>query len=410
MRRLIALVAIVSGLVGCNAASSDSPVASVAANGVNITGRIDMGGAGNMSASRITISCAGLSAHPDAQGNYVIQGAIPAGRVAARAAGALDTAYIIVGNDTLREVPVTSWSQVLPTNYVVQRNVSVNYPYADAGASAQVVFWSDADSIAHVVDLGNGTSDGQFSGYIYSVYDDAEYSANAKLYNLAARVKSGTKLQAYSYSVTAVTAKAGDMVYNKEQLWTARLLTTSGPARGDTLYRYTYIKDAGDLKLCRDSLLIRAARLFQEVQALAAGGEWRNGPTDVVSTSATVASVAAGQTLDYHMPLYPGALGYVSLTKTDSGIADTLEVKHYTDSVRVDFTCKIGTIATIKVGLTSDSVQATCTGSEQSAIVRRASKYAAASVRLYSSVEIQDVDLTMYTTRQAIYYRAILLK
>ena len=65
----------------------------------------------------------------------------------------MDTLYIVVNGDTLREVPITSWNQVLPPNYVVQRNVQVRVKSVNKENIVQAVWFGDRDSIAHVLDL-----------------------------------------------------------------------------------------------------------------------------------------------------------------------------------------------------------------------------------------------------------------
>lgn len=123
-----------------------------------------------------------------------------------------DTLYIVVGGDTLREVPITSWNQVLPPNYVVQRNVQVNVKSAFNSDTVQAVWFGDRDSIAHVLNLeNNATHVGSFSGYIYTVYNDTDFQHNAHLYNLFVRTRSSDSIRSYS-SILDVKARVGDLV------------------------------------------------------------------------------------------------------------------------------------------------------------------------------------------------------
>lgn len=155
---------------------------------------------------------------PDANGNFVINDTVYRSNISARQLASdniSDTVRIVIGKDTLREIPVNSWSNILPTNYIVQRNISATVATWFAGKTVEALWWSN-DSIAHVITLGQGTSSTTYSGYIYSVYDDSAYGVNAVLYNLLARIKSGDSLIAYT-SVSSVTARAGDMNYVANQ-------------------------------------------------------------------------------------------------------------------------------------------------------------------------------------------------
>jgi len=127
-------------------------------------------------------------------------------------AASTDTLYIVVGGDTLREVPITSWNQVLPQNYIVQRNVQVTVKAPYSSDTVQAVWFGDRDSIAHVLNLEhNSTHSGSFSGYIYTVYNDTDFQHNAHLYNLFVRTRSSDSIRSYS-SILDVKAHVGDLV------------------------------------------------------------------------------------------------------------------------------------------------------------------------------------------------------
>jgi hypothetical protein len=123
-----------------------------------------------------------------------------------------DTLYIVVNGDTLREVPITSWNQILPPNYIQQRNVQVNVKSAFYLNTAQVVWWNN-DSIAHVLNLQkNSTVSGSFSGYIYTVYNDSDFAKNAHLYNLFVRTRSNDSITSYT-GILDVKAQVGNLVF-----------------------------------------------------------------------------------------------------------------------------------------------------------------------------------------------------
>ena len=130
----------------------------------------------------------------------------------ARSASLTDTLYIVVQGDTLKEIPITSWNQILPTLYIVQRNVQMNVKSDYFSDTAQIVWWNN-DSIAHVLSLQqNSPNSGSFSGYIYTIYNDNEFANNAHLYNLFARTRSHDSITSYT-KVFDVKAKVGDLVF-----------------------------------------------------------------------------------------------------------------------------------------------------------------------------------------------------
>lgn len=219
MKTKIILIASALILSACDSNQVDPVSSSTSGKSITVSGRIDLSRSNGAS---IKIALRGHVATPDANGNYSIS--VPVTSALARKATdtntVLDTAKIIVGNDTLREVPLTSWTNILPTNYVVQRNVSVVVPSTYANSKVEAVWWNN-DSIAHVVTLGQGTTGQKYSGFVYTVYDDSMYSTNSHLYWLFARVKnSKDSVLAFTKGVTNVVAKVGDLSYDESQLAT----------------------------------------------------------------------------------------------------------------------------------------------------------------------------------------------
>ena len=229
---LLGLVGMLA-LVGCSTAPTDpsnNPNTNTPKNIkhiLDVGGRIDLSKAG---AVAVKVSVAGKSVTPDANGNYRILDTVfvsgAAGRVLA-SDSVDDTVRIIVAKDTIREIPINSWSSVLPTNYVVQRNIGAQVPPQWAGSKLEAVWWTN-DSIASVITLGQGTSTTKYSGYIYSVYDDSMYAASSHLYWLFVRAKN-TKDSLLAYTnTTDVNARVGDLSYDTTQFVVNKSYRTLG--------------------------------------------------------------------------------------------------------------------------------------------------------------------------------------
>lgn len=224
IKNRIALVAALFGVfdvAGCSNDSGSDPTqpSSGYDRVLKVSGRVDLT---NAKGAIVKIVVGNTIAVPDNEGRYEISvskaSASGAGRILADSV--IDTARIVIGDDTLREIPITTWSAVLPTNYIVQRNVGVEVAAKHAGSKLEAVWWSN-DSIANTVVLGQGTSSRKYSGYIYNVYDDAMFGSDAHLYWLFVRITNTSSLGfdsvvAYT-NVTDVTAKDGDQVWDSTQ-------------------------------------------------------------------------------------------------------------------------------------------------------------------------------------------------
>jgi hypothetical protein len=148
-----------------------------------------------------------------------------------------------VAGDTLVEVPVESWSAILPTNYIVQRNVGVVVPMKFAGNKVQAVFW-DNDSVAQVLNLGSGTASWKYSGFIYTAYNDSQFKENGKLYDLFVRVKRNDSVVAYT-EISEVTAKVGNLDFDSTQI---------SETVNHIRYLYTFVPNDSSLKNWNDTL------------------------------------------------------------------------------------------------------------------------------------------------------------
>jgi hypothetical protein len=99
-----------------------------------------------------------------------------------------DTLSIISNGTILREVPIDSWGFILPTNYVVQRDISAEDATNDSLIrSIEAVYFITGDSVAKVIPLGR--SNKFFSGFLYTFYDDSSFRKDIKIYNLFIRAK-----------------------------------------------------------------------------------------------------------------------------------------------------------------------------------------------------------------------------
>jgi hypothetical protein len=241
---VLAMAGIASiGLVGCDSESAADSVTGSSSNsaGFAITGRL--AGTGFKNAQ---VCLDGICVYPDATtGKYTLTGssAKASSRVAARstattAIAALDTAYIIVGNDTLKEIPITSWNSVIPEKYIVQRNVAVTVPTKYTKGDVQFVYW-DNDSIAHAVGVPK-TSGLKHSAYVYTYYDSTAFTNHDTVFSWFARIKLHDSVKTGT-AINKLTYDAGDIVVDSSDFQTN--VFTVGyykyiPA-GDTVNEYT---------------------------------------------------------------------------------------------------------------------------------------------------------------------------
>jgi len=245
---MLAMAGIASiSLVGCDSESSEAVTGSSSnssGTGFAITGRL--AGTGFKNAQ---VCLDGICVYPDATtGKYTVTGssakassrtAVVAARSAATtAAAALDTAYIIVGNDTLKEIPITSWNSVIPEKYIVQRNVAVTVPTRYTKGNVQFVYW-DNDSIAHAVGVPK-TSGLKHSAYVYTYYDSASFTNHDTVFSWFARIKVNDSVKTGT-AINKLTYDAGDVVVDSSDFSTAAFVTEYYKTipSGDTVSTYT---------------------------------------------------------------------------------------------------------------------------------------------------------------------------
>jgi len=131
--------------------------------------------------------------------------------------------YVIVSDsgrvDTLREVKITSWSDILPTSYVVQRNVDVTIPAKYDRNTVKVGYYNVKvnPSNYYSIELGR-YSKCKYSGFVYSAYDSASYAGNGYLYSaLVVISNSKDSVIAFSRDLDTVTAKVGNFSFDSTQ-------------------------------------------------------------------------------------------------------------------------------------------------------------------------------------------------
>jgi len=231
-KHILLALAAGAGLFGCDSATSSND-ASTVTTGFAIKGKL--AGTGFKSAQ---VCLDGTCVYPDATtGAYTLAGTTT--KAAARAASAaLDTAYIIVGNDTLKEIPITSWNTIIPEKYIVQRNVAVTVPTKYTKGDVQFVYW-DNDSIAHAVGVPK-TSGLKHSAYVYTYYDSASFTNHDTVFSWFARIKVNDSVKTGT-AINKLTYDAGDVVVDSSDFSTAAFVTEYYKTipSGDTVSTYT---------------------------------------------------------------------------------------------------------------------------------------------------------------------------
>lgn len=131
--------------------------------------------------------------------------------------------YVIVSDsgrvDTLREVKIINWNDILPTSYVVQRNVDVTIPAKYDRNIVKVGYYNVKvnPSNYYSIELGR-YSKCKYSGFVYSAYDSASYAGNGYLYSALAVINNDKdSVIAFSRDLDTVTAKVGNFSFDSTQ-------------------------------------------------------------------------------------------------------------------------------------------------------------------------------------------------
>lgn len=210
---LMAVAVIMGTLAGCDTSTNDIESSNSATAGV-LTGKL-LTGVGTSVSTAASVGAKvcmnGVCGNVSGDGSYSVNVGVAssvvkhAGRVTADTL--LGTAYIVIGNDTMKEIPVTSWN--LPTGYIVQRDFRAYTGQKFTGDSAQLVYWSN-DSIAYVVgvEIDDGNSTLQYTGSVYTYYDSAAYVNDSKIFSYFVRTYHNGVSLAYS-DIYSVKARSG---------------------------------------------------------------------------------------------------------------------------------------------------------------------------------------------------------
>lgn len=100
-----------------------------------------------------------------------------------------DTVNVYKNSRVLYEIPVTSWKEILPEKYIVQRNISGKIVYNGYNNELKVieaVYWN-TDSIALVIPLEISNNKLSYSGFVYQAYNDSSFQFAMKVNNMFIR-------------------------------------------------------------------------------------------------------------------------------------------------------------------------------------------------------------------------------
>lgn len=100
-----------------------------------------------------------------------------------------DTVVVYKNSRILYEIPVTSWKEILPEKYIVQRNISGKIVYNGYNNELKVieaVYWN-TDSIALVIPLEISNNKLSYSGFVYQAYNDSSFQFALKVNSMFIR-------------------------------------------------------------------------------------------------------------------------------------------------------------------------------------------------------------------------------
>lgn len=118
-------------------------------------------------------------------------------------------------SDTLAENPITSWSSVIPTKFVVSRNVDVTVPVKYDRDTVKVGWWNTHTNPSQYFSIVLGRSyKSQYSGIIFTAFDSASYGSDEYLYSAVAIIKHGDSVVAFTKDLDTVTAKVGNFKFD----------------------------------------------------------------------------------------------------------------------------------------------------------------------------------------------------
>lgn len=123
-----------------------------------------------------------------------------------------DTVVVYKDAKKIYETPITSWLNILPSDYVVQRNISgkiIPNAFVSELKDIEAVFWS-LDSVALAIPLElNGSN---YSGFIYQHYNDSSFKNSIRMYNLFVRILDTSDSVYGLTNVLNYSERSGDLV------------------------------------------------------------------------------------------------------------------------------------------------------------------------------------------------------
>lgn len=124
-----------------------------------------------------------------------------------------DTVIVYKNSKILYEIPVTSWKEILPEKYIVQRNISgkiVYNGYNNELKQIEAVYWNN-DSIALVIPLEISNNKLSYSGFVYQAYNDSSFQYALKINNMFIRAIDTTDSIFAISNVETYSERTGDL-------------------------------------------------------------------------------------------------------------------------------------------------------------------------------------------------------
>lgn len=157
-----------------------------------------------------------------------------------------DTVIVWKDSKKIYETPINSWLNVLPDNYVVQRNISgkiIQNDYVKELKKVEAVFWT-TDSIALVIPLEvNGE---MYSGFVYQHYNDSSFKNAIRMYNLFVRLMDTSDSVYGLTNVINYSERAGDLVFSD--------IVPGGIAKYPRPNYFQVIKEGSNVSIIVDSV------------------------------------------------------------------------------------------------------------------------------------------------------------
>jgi len=124
--------------------------------------------------------------------------------------GVNDTLTYVNGGTIMGEITIDSWGIILPENYIVQRDISaIDSTWDVCIKTVEAVYFLRGDSVAKVVTLGKVGKD--FTGFVYTLYNDSSYRKDDKIYNLFLRGKNDSGKVVVKTDIETFSERFGDI-------------------------------------------------------------------------------------------------------------------------------------------------------------------------------------------------------